>query len=189
MHTVTKKMNIEKFENKLTVPEDVSVKCENGTLSLSKGKSTVTRVLNHRKVHIAVQDSNIVVSFADGTKREKTIAGTFCAHIKNMITGVTKGHKYELKICSGHFPMNVALSGNKFTINNFLGEKTPRVITIRDGADVKIEGNIVVVTGIDKELVAQTAASIEKLTNIKGKDLRIYQDGIYITNKDGKEIS
>ena len=55
--------------------------------------------------------------------------------------------------------------------------------------DVKIEGNVVTVTGIDKELVAQTAASIEKLTDVVGKDLRIYQDGIYITNKDGKEIS
>ena len=105
-----------------------------------------------------------------------------------MIKGVSEGHIYKLKICSGHFPMNTAVNGNKFVVNNFLGEKTPRELDIKEGASVKIEGDIVIVEGIDKELVSQTAASIEILTKVKGKDKRIFQDGIYITEKDGKEI-
>ncbi len=84
--------------------------------------------------------------------------------------------------------MNVSVNGNNFVVNNFLGEKTPRELVLREGADVKIEGDIVTVESVDKELAAQTAADIEMLTKIKGRDLRIYQDGIYITNKDGKEI-
>ena len=84
--------------------------------------------------------------------------------------------------------MNVAVSGNKFVVSNFLGEKTPRELGIKDGADVKIEGDMVTVQSINKELASQTAADIERLTKVKGRDLRIFQDGIYIIDKDGKEI-
>ena len=74
-------------------------------------------------------------------------------------------------------------------INNFLGEKISRELHLKEGVSVKIEGDIISVEGIDKELTAQTAADIEILTKVKGKDRRIFQDGIYITNKDGKELA
>ena len=85
--------------------------------------------------------------------------------------------------------MNVALNGNVLSVSNFLGEKTPRELTIEDGVEVKVEGDQIVVTSNQKELAAQTAANIERLTRVRGKDLRIFQDGIYITEKDGKPIA
>lgn len=181
-------MKIKSFEEKIEIPEGVEVKIDNGVVSVSGNGKTVTKALSHRKVNLSVADKNIVLAFKNGTKREKTMSGTFKAHIKNMFKGVIEGHVYKLKICSGHFPMNVSVSGNKLVINNFLGEKIPRGLDIKEGVDVKIEGDIISVNGIDKELTAQTAADIEILTKVKGKDLRIFQDGIYITNKDGKEL-
>ncbi len=182
-------MKIEKFEEKIEIPEGVEVKIDEGIVSVSSDGKNVTRNLNHRKVNLNVADKNIVLVFKKGTKREKTMAGTFKAHIKNMFKGVTAGHVYKLKICSGHFPMNVSLKGKEFVVNNFLGEKIPRKLHIKDGVDVKIEGDVIIVEGIDKELTAQSAVNIEMLTKIKGKDRRIFQDGIYLTNKDGKEIA
>ncbi len=181
-------MKIKNFEEKIGIPEGVEVKIDNGIVNVSSNGKTATKSLKHVKVGVSVSDNNIILTFKNGTKREKTIAGTFKSHIKNMIKGVKENHIYKLKICSGHFPMNVSVNGNNFVVNNFLGEKTPRELVLREGADVKIEGDIVTVESVDKELAAQTAADIEMLTKIKGRDLRIYQDGIYITNKDGKEI-
>jgi large subunit ribosomal protein L6 len=51
---------------------------------------------------------------------------------------------------------------------------------------VAIKGDELIVTGINKEHVGQTAANIEQATRIKGRDPRVFQDGIYLTEKDVK---
>ena len=68
-------------------------------------------------------------------------------------------------------------------IGNFLGEKKPRLARILGETKVKVSGNEVVVSGISKEDVGQTAANIEQVTKIKRFDPRIFQDGIYIVDK------
>jgi len=105
-----------------------------------------------------------------------------------MIAGVSEGHTYKLKICSGHFPMTVAVDNKDFVIKNLLGEKVPRKISIKQGVDIKVEGDEIVVTGINKNHVAQQAAAIEEMSKRSGFDKRIFQDGVYIISKDGKEI-
>ena len=181
-------MKINKFEEKIELPEGVQAKIKNGLITLSKDKNETSRILKDKKVLIGCKDNIITLNFTKGTKKQKMMLGTFRAHIKNMIKGVTEGHIYKLKVCSGHFPMNINISNDKVVVNNFLGEKTPRELNLKEGISVKLDGDIITVEGNDKELTAQTAASIEKLTTVKGKDLRIYQDGIYITNKDGRDI-
>ena len=113
---------------------------------------------------------------------------TFTAHIKNLVKGVTEGHMYKLKICSGHFPMNVSVTGNEFIVKNFIGEKVPRKVELVKGTTVKVEGSDVIIEGIDREKTGMMAARIEQMTRRPGFDTRIFQDGIYIVEKDGKEI-
>ncbi|MDP6647875.1 MAG: 50S ribosomal protein L6, partial [Candidatus Woesearchaeota archaeon] len=62
------------------------------------------------------------------------------------------------------------------------------VLQIKEGATVKVEGDLINVTSTNKETAGQVSADIEQLTRRPGYDKRIFQDGIYIINKDGKEL-
>lgn len=111
------------------------------------------------------------------------MTGTIAAHIRNMIKGVTKGYTYRLKIVYAHFPMKVTVKGDTVVIENFLGERAPRYAKILPGVKVEVKGEEVIVSGIDKEKVGQTAANIELATRVRGFDIRKFQDGIYIVSK------
>ena len=121
-------------------------------------------------------------------KVNKNIINSYAAHIKNMMKGVLDGYKYTLKICSGHFPMNVSINNGQFSVKNCLGEKVPRTIKLKPGADVKVEGDLIVVESPSKEIAGQVSAAIEQLTRRTKYDMRVFQDGIWIISKGDKEI-
>lgn len=163
-----------------------SAKLEGSRLIVSGALGSVSKTMKYPNISVKQEGQKIIMEAARGTKREKKVIFTFAAHMKNMQEGVTKGFTYRLKICSGHFPINVSLKDNTLSIKNFFGEHFPRNLEIKQGAQVKLEGDQITVTGIDKELVSQVAADIEQLTKRQNFDTRIYQDGIYITDKNGK---
>ena len=178
----------ENIQEKIEIPKETEISIVGGIVSVKGPKGEISRKLVHPRIKIEIKDSDVLLVSENATKREKTMIGTFKAHIRNMIKGVSEGHVYKLKICSGHFPMNVSVSGEDFIVKNFMGETIPRKLKIRKGVDVKVEGNDVVVESVEKELAGLTASSIEKLTKRPGFDNRIFQDGIHIYIKDGKEI-
>lgn len=170
------------------IPEGVEVKVENGLVTVKGSKGEVSRNLKSPKIEIEVKDNQIQISTKKGTQREKKMIGTITAHTKNMMKGVSEGHNYKLKICSGHFPMTVTFKNNELSVKNFLGEKIPRIIKTNPDVTINVNGSDITVEGIEKEKTGQTAAAIEQLTRVTNKDRRIFQDGIYITIKDGKEL-
>ena len=87
-----------------------------------------------------------------------------------------------------HFPISIKFNENEAIIKNFLGEKIPRKLKILDGVEVKLDNEIIMVSSCDKELAGQTAANFEKTTKIRNKDRRIFQDGIWLISKNGKEF-
>ena len=97
-----------------------------------------------------------------------------------MITGVTKGFTYRLKMVYAHFPLSIKVDQNTVKIENFIGERAARVAAIVGQVDVKVDGEDVVVSGVDKEAVSQTAANIQKATHIRQYDPRVFSDGVYI---------
>ncbi len=174
----------------IALPDGIQATVEKGyNVQLQKGDKKVMKRLAHKTVVFDVQGSKLIIQAKDATRTAYKMCRTYEAHIKNMIKGVSEGHTYTLKICSGHFPMNVSLREDTFEIKNFLGEKVPRVYKIKGDTKVQIKGNEIIVESISKEAAGQTAADIEQLTRIKKKDRRIFQDGIFITNKDGKSLA
>lgn len=177
-----------RFEETIVIAEGCRASLENKTIIVTGEKGEVKKILFDPTVTIQVKENQIILSTKNFTKKSKKLVNTFKAHINNMFRGALEGHIYKLKICSGHFPMTVSVKDKTFEIKNFVGEKVPRIITITEGTVVNIDGSEIVVEGIDKEKTGQMAASIEQLTRRPGFDKRIFQDGIYMIEKDGKPI-
>src|SRR5207247_582988 len=138
------------------------------------------------RIRILVEGKQAKVRCEFPRRREGALVGTFAAHLRNMIIGVTQGFEYEMKIVYSHFPVKATVKGSEFIIENFLGEKFPRKTRILGETKVEVNGDQVLLTGPDVEAVGQTAANIEQATRIRGFDPRIFQDGIYITKKAGE---
>ncbi|MFH1316100.1 MAG: 50S ribosomal protein L6 [Candidatus Woesearchaeota archaeon] len=178
----------EGLSESIIIPEGVETRFENSTIHIKGKNGDNSRDFSNPTIKKEIKDGKIVFSSEKASKREKKIIGTYKSHVKNMLRGIQELHIYKLKICSGHFPMNIKVSKEEVVINNFLGEKVPRKMKINNKVNVKMEGDVITVDSNDKEAAGQTAAKIEILTKVKGRDLRIFQDGIYITEKDGKLI-
>jgi large subunit ribosomal protein L6 len=182
------KMKLKNHVEEIELIEEVSVAINSRAFTVTGAKGNVTRDLYSPIIKTVANKNKVTFTVPVYTMREKKLIGTFKAHLNNMAKGVTEGHIYKLKICSGHFPMNVSYAGGIFSVKNFTGEKVPRTLKIDKSVNVAIDGDFIVVEGIEKELVGQTAANIEKLTKRPAFDRRVFQDGIYITEKDGKPI-
>jgi len=173
----------------IKIPENVEVLLEGKRVIVkSQGKESSRTFLNPN-IKVAKADNKIILTSEKATKREKTMIGTFEAHINNMIKGVNEGFEYKLKVCSSHFPMSVSIEGKEVLIKNFLGEKIPRKARVFEGVTIKVDGDEIVVTGHDIEKVGQTAANIEQACKVSKRDRRVFQDGCYITKKARGELA
>lgn len=166
-----------------TLPNGVSAKVESRIVTISGPLGELTRDFTHTRVDIALEDGKIILRAHWPRKADIALLRTVDAHIKNMIKGVTTGFTYRLKIAYSHFPVTVKVQGDRLIIENFTGERSPRVSRITPGCKVTVKGDDVTVQGIDLERVSQTAANIQEATKIKQKDPRVFLDGIYVEQR------
>ncbi|MHC1755304.1 MAG: 50S ribosomal protein L6 [Methanosarcina sp.] len=174
---------VKEIARKIEIPEGVSVSLSEDVFTARGPKGTVERTFWYPGIKVEVREGEVVVDAESSRKEQKAMVGTFASHIKNLIIGVSEGFECKMSIVYAHFPMQVKVEGKTLFIGNFLGEKKPRIAKILGETKVKVSGNEVTVTGINKEDVGQTAANIEQKTKIKRFDPRIFQDGIYIVQK------
>lgn len=166
------------------VVEGVEVKVEGSRVTVKGPLGVLERDFSKHHVELKLEGGKVVVETRLKGRRGRALAGTIAAHIENMMTGVTKGYTYRLKIIYSHFPISVKVEGDKVVIENFRGEKQRRIARIVGGVEVKVEGDDVVVKGIDVDAVSQTAANIELATKSRGYDPRVFMDGIYVYRKE-----
>jgi large subunit ribosomal protein L6 len=170
----------------LELPDEVSGEVDHLDLTVDGPNGSVTRRLWYPDVSVTVADGRVVIeSDADDAKTMSTI-GTFESHVRNMVHGVTEGWEYEMEIFYSHFPMDVAVEDGDVVIENFLGERAPRRTEIHGDTEVDVQEETVTLHGPDIEDVGQTAADIEQLTRVQDKDVRVFQDGVYITSKPNR---
>jgi len=135
---------------------------------------------------IEFKDNVITVQRPDDTKENRSLHGLFRSLIFNMVEGVTKGFEKRLEIVGVGYRANA--SGSKITLSlgysHPIEYKAPENIMFEMDGDKK---NIIIVKGIDKEIVGQVASvirSYRKPEPYKGKGIR-YQDE-YVPRKAGK---
>ena len=165
------------------IPEGVEIKVERRLVTANGDKGTLTRDFSHAPVSLQLEEDKIVIQANWPRKREAAVVGTISSHIQNMITGVTKGFTYKLKIVFSHFPISVKVHENKVVIENFTGERSARIADVMGATTVVVKEEDVIVQGLDIENVSQTAANIETATKVKRKDPRVFLDGIYVYEK------
>jgi len=167
----------------IEIPESVEVKVEGRLVTVNGEKGTLMRDFSHAPISIRSEGRKVIIQASWPRKREAALVGTISSHIQNMITGVTKGFTYKLKIVFSHFPISVKVHEKKVTIENFTGERSPRAADVMGDTEVRVDGEDIIVKGLDIEDVSQTAANIERATKVKRKDPRVFLDGIYVYEK------
>lgn len=172
------------IREKIEIPDGVEVIIKNKVVSVKGPNGEDSRKFTYPNVSITEIDNSVVLETTFPKKKDKSMIGTTKAHISNMIVGVTEGFTYTMKIVFAHFPMTVKVEKERVVIDNFLGERHPRFSKIVGSAKVSVKGDEVTITGINKEHVGQTMANLEQATKIKGRDPRVFQDGIYLISKE-----
>ena len=177
-----------KLEIITEIPSGVTAVFSHPQLTVKGKAGEVVRTFNNPRISVKVDGNKIVLLALRTTQVEKMHINTFAAHVANMIKGAQAPFKYELKICSGHFPMTAAIKGTTFELKNFLGEQKSRSLTLKSGAKVVVTGANITVESSDIEIAGRIASDLEQLTRISDKDRRVFQDGIYLVKKMGNPI-
>jgi large subunit ribosomal protein L6 len=178
--------NSTELKETIKIPEGITITIENGVMSVKGPKGTISRDFAHPKLKITLKEGTVeILCIAKPHRKEKALVGTYKAHLRNMLKGVSEGYTYTMKTVFSHFPIKTSIDGNRVVIQNFLGERAPRHANILENVKVEIKGDNVILTGIDREKIGQTAANIERATKVRKRDVRVFQDGIYIISQRG----
>ncbi len=167
----------------VAVPAGVTVEIAAGNVVTVKGpKGTLTRELA-KEMEIKMEDGQVVVTRPNDLKRMKSLHGLTRTLISNMVVGVKDGYTKTLEVNGVGY--KAAKAGKKLTLS--LGYSHPVEMEDPEGIETKVEGNKIVVSGINKEKVGQYAAEIRekrKPEPYKGKGIK-YSDEV-IRRKVGK---
>ncbi|MEF2877989.1 MAG: 50S ribosomal protein L6 [Blautia sp.] len=167
----------------VAVPAGVEVKvAENNLVTVKGPKGTLERVLPV-EMSIKVEDGHVVVTRPSDLKKMKALHGLTRTLIQNMVIGVSQGYETTLEVNGVGY--RAAKQGKKLVLN--LGYSHPVEMEDPAGLESKVDGNKIIVSGIDKEKVGQYAAEIRDKRRpepYKGKGIK-YADEV-IRRKVGK---
>lgn len=172
------------MEERIEVPDGFEATVKENTVSLRYNGKEESKKFKAKAVELGLDGRTIVIRGVNKKRRTRAIMNTTARCIRNLIIGLMHGYEAKMRIIHAHFPMNVQVSGREVIISNFLGEKRPRKAKIvGNNTTVEVRGKEIIVRGLNKEHVGQTAANIEAATKIRRKDPRVFHDGIYLVEK------
>ena len=170
--------------NKLiTVPAGVEVKLDGQKITVKGPKGTLEKEI-HKNISVSMENNTIKVTRPDNLALNRSLHGLTRTLISNMITGVEKEFTRELQINGVGY--RVAKQGNN--LNLTLGYSHPVIFEAPAGISFDVpNANTIIVKGIDKELVGQTAANIRTKRPpevYRGKGIKYAEE--VIRRKEGK---
>lgn len=166
----------------IAIPSGVTITVDSGDITVVGPKGTLSQFVLP-EVNIAIEGEQLTVTRKSDEKLARSQHGLMRALINNMVVGVTKGFEKKLELNGVGF----RVSGGGNSIDLGLGFSHPVKYQAKDGVDLKVEKNIITVSGISKQQVGQAAAEIRSLKKpepYKGKGLKYV--GEQILRKAGK---
>ena len=168
----------------IPVPGGVEVAIAGKQVTVKGPQGTLQRSLPG-EIRIRQEDSTLLVERPDDQRHNRALHGLTRSLVANMVTGVTAGFSRELEIVGVGYR---ATAKGPSQIELALGFSHPVVVDAPQGITFEVPAPTrIVVRGIDKELVGQTAANIRKIRKpepYKGKGVRYA--GEQVQRKAGK---
>ncbi len=174
----------------ITLPKDVTVSYENGTVSVKGPKGSLTQPIDP-DFKLEVADGEITVIRPTEQKRHRALHGLYRSLVANMTTGVSEGFKKQLELVGVGY--KAVVQGNVLELN--LGYSHSIYLAVPEELKIAAEtpkgkNPTVTLEGIDKQLIGQIAAKIKSLRKVepyKGKGIRF--TGEQVRRKAGKIAS
>jgi large subunit ribosomal protein L6 len=168
----------------IAIPEGVAVEMAGRKLKV-KGPKGALELDLHKEVKLEIEENKITVNRAVNNRQASAIWGLTRALVSNILTGVKDGYEKKLELQGVGFRMSI--QGKKLVMA--LGFSHPVEIEIPEGLAAKIEeGNVLSISGIEKQKVGQFAANVRALKEVepyKGKGFRYV--GEKVRRKAGKK--
>ena len=161
----------------IKIPSDVNVSIKDGVVVVKGPKGELKRVLN-KLVTLNVKDNTVTVDVQNKEdKKERSLWGTFAAHVKNMVKGVTVGFKKQLEINGVGY--RVALAGTDLKLE--VGFSNPVIYKMPKEVKAGVEKNLITLESVDKEMLGRVAAEIRTIRKpepYKGKGIKYVEETI-----------
>lgn len=169
----------------IPIPSGVQVTLDGLVITVQGPKGELRREI-HPEMQVAVDDGSIVVARPSDRPTHRALHGLTRALLANMVIGVESGYSKTLEMQGVGY--RVQLMGANLQLA--VGFSHTVDVAAPDGITFEVEGNTkIIVRGIDKELVGQTAAEIRKVRPpepYKGKGIRY--EGEHVRRKAGKAV-
>ena len=161
----------------ISIPDKTKITYKDRIITVQGEKGTLTRSI-HPAVDLKIEDGMIKVSVVKDDRTSGAFRGLTRSLVANMVIGVSKGFERVLEIHGIGY--RAVLSGNCIEFN--LGYSHPVKFDLPEGISASIDKrNVIRLTGIDKELLGHTAASIRRLRppeSYKGKGIKYAEERI-----------
>jgi large subunit ribosomal protein L6 len=174
---------LSEFQEVLEIPEGINVTMKKHMMQFQGPLGKTFKSFRKIPVTVEVSEGKVTLNAQGKRKRDYSILHTARSLIKNIFEGLIEGYTIKMKVVYAHFPVTVKVKDKVISIENFQGERAPRVTRIVGNTKVIPKGDDVVLTGEVWTDITQTAANIELKTKVKNKDHRVFLDGIYIYEK------
>ncbi len=165
--------------------DGLSAKYEANLLNIKSAKGELSLKIDPI-VNLDLSEKEIKLSVNDMSKKSKAFWGLYHALVKNMVIGLSQGFEKKLEINGVGY--RAALTGNTLKLN--LGYSHPIDYELPEKVEAKVEGNVIILNSIDKDLLGRSANKIRSFRPpepYKGKGIK-YSDEI-IRKKAGKTAS
>ena len=167
----------------IVLPAGVELTNNDNVVTVKGPKGELTREFS-KDIEIRVEGTEVTLHRPNDSKEMKTIHGTTRALLNNMVVGVSEGFKKELEMRGVGY--RAQLQGNKLVLA--VGKSHPDEVEAPEGITFELPNPTnIVISGISKEVVGQTAAYVRSLRSpepYKGKGIRYV--GEFVRRKEGK---
>ena len=158
------------------IPDKAKVTYKDRVVTVEGEKGKLTRTV-HPAIDLDIKDNVITVTMETENRNNRALQGLTRSLVNNMVIGVSEGFERKLEI--NGIGYRAETKGKSVVFN--IGYSQPVNFDLPNGVSAAVDKSVITLTGIDKELLGRTAASIRKLRPpepYKGKGIKYVEERI-----------